>query len=62
MFFILTFGRTKKCCVAKKAVVLTKKVFHIDVNVAYQNYVIHKKICCGDKKQLCDTQKKTHVS
>ena len=34
---------TKSCCV-------NKKIFHIEVNVAQQNYVSHKKICCGDKK------------
>ena len=54
---MLTLGSTKKCCVAQK----TKKIFHIEVNVAHQNYVSLKKIYSGNKK-LCDTQKKTHVS
>ena len=28
----------------------TKKLCHLDVNVAHQNYVSHKKICFGNKK------------
>ena len=35
-------------------------LFHIEVNVAHQNYVRLKKIY--RKKKLCDTQKKTDVS
>ena len=59
MFFMLTLGSTKKSSVAQKTVVSTKEIFHIKVNVAQQNYVSHKKICCGDKKT--NIQKKTHV-
>ena len=45
-------GQHKKSCVALKIVMsTTKKIFHIEVNVAQQNYVSHKKICCGDKKR-----------
>ena len=51
---------TKKPCHAQKTVVSTKKILHMEVNVAQQNYVSQKKICCGYKKN-CDTQKKTHV-
>ena len=46
---MLTLDSTKKSCVAQKAVVSTKKYF-TEVHVAQQNYVSHKKICCGDKK------------
>ena len=41
----------KKILCCTKTVVSTKKIFHIEVNVAQQNYVSHKKICCGDKKR-----------
>ena len=40
---MLTLGSTKKSCVAQKTVLSTKKIFHIGVNVAQQNYVSHKK-------------------
>ena len=51
MFFMLTLGSSKNCCVAQKIVVSTKKqIIHIDVKVAHQNYVIHKKICCDNQK------------
>ena len=50
MFFMLTLGSTKKSCVVQKPVVSTKKMFHIEVNVAQKNYMSHRKICCGDKK------------
>ena len=53
-------GSTKKPCYTQKTVVSTKKILHMEVNVAQQNYVSHKKICCGYKKN-CDTQKKTYV-
>ena len=46
---MLTLGSTKKSCVAQKPHV-NKKIFHIEVKVVQQNYVSHKKICCGDKK------------
>ena len=46
--FIL--GSTKKSCVVQKTIVSTEKIFHIEVNVTQQNYVSHKKICCGNKK------------
>ena len=49
MVFVLTLGSTKKSCVAQKAVVSTKKIFHIEVNFAQQKYVSHKKIWCGNK-------------
>ena len=51
MFFMLTLGGTKKCCVAQKTVQSTKKIFAIKVNIAHQNYVSHKKICRGKKKK-----------
>ena len=60
MFFMLTLGCTRKSCVAQKTVVSTKKIFHIEVDVAQIKLCESQKICCGDKK-LCDTQKKTHV-
>ena len=44
-------GSTKKSCVAQKAVVSTKKIFHIEINVVQQNYMSYKKICCGNKKK-----------
>ena len=44
---------TKNCCV-------NKKIFHIEVNVAQQNYKSQKNMLWRQKK-LCDTQKKTHV-
>ena len=50
MFLMLTLVSTINCCLAKKAVVATKKKFSIEVNVAHQNYVSYKKICCGNKK------------
>ena len=49
---MLTLGSTKKSCVAQTIVVSTKKMFHMKVNVAQENYMSHKKICCGDKKEL----------
>ena len=42
MFFMLTLGSTRKSCVAQKTVLSTKEIFHIEVNVAQQNYVSHK--------------------
>ena len=36
--------------VLNKKLESTKKIFHIEVNIVQQNYVHHKKICCGDKK------------
>ena len=51
MFFMLTLESTKKC-VAQKTVTSTKKIFHTEVNVAHQNYVSHKKICCANKKTM----------
>ena len=43
--------RQHKKCVAQKSVMSTKKIFYIEVNVAHQYYVSHKKICCGDEKK-----------
>ena len=40
---MLTLGSTKKSCVAQKTVMSTEKIFHIEVNVAQQNDVSHKK-------------------
>ena len=37
---------------AQRNAVLTKKIFHIEVNVAHQNHASHKKICCGRKKYV----------
>ena len=66
MFFILTLGSTRKSCVAQKTVVPTKqkqnkKKNHIEVNVAQKNYVSHKKICYGNKKNDVVPKNKTHV-
>ena len=36
---------------AQRNVVLIKKIFLIEVNVAHQNHASHKKICCGKKKK-----------
>ena len=47
---MVPLGSKKKRFVAQKTVVSTKKTFHIEVNVAHQNYVSHKKIRCGNKK------------
>ena len=55
MFFKLTLGSTKK-----STSFVNKKMFHIEVNIAQQNYASHKKYIVATKK-LCDTQKKTHV-
>ena len=41
---------TKNCCV-------NKKIFHIEVNVAQQNYMSHKKYVVATKK-ISDTSKK----
>ena len=49
----------KKILCCTKTVVSTKKIFHIEVNVAQWNYVRQRKICYGDKKNY-DTQKKIH--
>ena len=58
MFFMLTLGSTKKSSVAQKTVVSTKEIFHIKVNVAQQNYVSHKKICRGDKKNYLTSKRR----
>ena len=50
MFLMFTLGSTKKCCVAQKAVVPAKKIFHIEVNVAHENYVSNKKFDVATKK------------
>ena len=55
---MLILGSTKKYCVAQKTVVSTKKLFHIEVNVAQQNYMNHKKICCDNKKNMWRPQKR----
>ena len=62
MFFMLTLGSTKKSCVAQTTVVSTKKVFHMKVNVAQQNYMSHKKICCGDKKNYVTPKRRLMLS
>ena len=59
---MLTLGSTKKSCVAQKTVVSTKKIFHIEVNVAQQNYMSHKKICCGNYKNYVTPKKKDSVN
>ena len=60
MFFMLKLGSTKKSCVAQKIVMsTTTKIFDIEVNVAQQNYVRHKKYVVVTKQIIC-TQKKTH--
>ena len=61
MFLMFTLGSTKKCCVAQKTVVPAKKIFHIEVNVAHENYVSNKKYVATKKIMWSDTQKKTHV-
>ena len=58
MFFILILASTKKSCVALKTVVSTKKIFHIEVNVAQQNYMSHKKICCANNKNYVTPKEK----
>ena len=58
MFSILILASTKKSCVALKTVVSTKKIFHIEVNVAQQNYMSHKKICCGNNKNYVTPKEK----
>ena len=50
MFFMLTLGSTKQSCIAQKTVVSTTKIFHIEINVAQQNYVSHKKYVVATKK------------
>ena len=55
---MLTLGSTKKSCVAQKTVMSTEKIFHIEVNVAPQNYVSHKENMLWQQKKLRDTQKK----
>ena len=55
---MLTLGSTKKSCVAQKTVLSTKKIFHIGVNVAQQNYVSHKKKCFGHKKNYVTLKRK----
>ena len=57
---MLTLGSTKKSCVAQKTVMSTEKIFHIEVNVAPQNYVSHKENMLWQQKKLRDTQKKIH--
>ena len=52
MFFMLTLGSTKKCCVAQKTIVSAKKIFHIEVNVAHQNYVSQKNMLWQQKTLL----------
>ena len=53
-------GQHKKSCVALKIVMsTTKKIFHIEVNVAQQNYVRQKNVVVT--KQIICTHKKTHV-
>ena len=53
-------GQHKKSCVALKIVMsTTKKIFHIEVNVAQQNYVRQKNVVVT--KQIICIQKKTHV-
>ena len=58
MFFMLILGSTKKSCVTQKTVVSTKKIFHIEVNVMQQNYMSHKKICCGNNKNYVTPKEK----
>ena len=58
MFFMLTLGSTKKSFVAQKTVRSTKEIFRIKVNVAQQNYVSHKKTCCGSKKNYVTLKKR----
>ena len=50
MLFMLTLGSTKRCCIAQKTLMSAKKIFDIEVNAVHQNYVSHKKIYCGNKK------------
>ena len=40
----------KNVVLQKKLLCEQKKKIHIEVNVAHQNYVSYKKICCGNKK------------
>ena len=46
---MLTLGSTKKSCVAQKPVASTEKIFHIEVNVAQQNYESHKNVLATKK-------------
>ena len=66
MFFMLTLGSTKKSCVQQETVVSTKIIFHVEVNVAQQNDMSHKKVCCGNKKNYVTPERRVmltkHVS
>ena len=57
---MLTLGCTQNLVFHKKLLCQTKKIFHVEVNVAQQNFVSHKKYVEATKKIIC-TQKKTHV-
>ena len=52
MFFMLTLGSTKRSCVAQNTVVSTTKILHIEVNVAQQIYVSHKKTMLWYQKKI----------
>ena len=42
----------------KKLLCQQKKIFRIEINVAQQNYVSRKKICCGNKKYYVTPRKR----
>ena len=52
----------KKSCVAQTTVVSTKKMFHMKVIVAQQNYVSYKKMCCGNKKNYVTPNRRLMLS
>ena len=58
MYFMLTLGSAKKSCDAQKTFVSTKKILQIEVNDAQQNYMSHKKICCGNKKNYVSPERR----
>ena len=43
----------------KKLLCQQKEIFRIEINVAQQNYVSRKKICCGNKKIMWHPEKKS---
>ena len=50
LYKMLTLGSTKNLVFHKKLLCQQKKIFPIEINVAQQNYVSRKEICCGHKK------------